>query len=552
MNMFQLASIRARLLIMVSLFGICLLGMSLFAVNRLHYIAGNFTEYHAIAVNSDMHILKINRDMNYVSRLTRSIMLGDDYAANMKKLDQRIADIYSFFEIIRASAAGMQDQQQAERLIQSLDKALADTRAFLEDGRTRMQALEKVERTAEVLHTTWQGYHAAATPLAEKARESFRVVTGMVEQMMKDNHSETTHAISGSSTTLMLTAGTVLVIGFVLAFALMRSITRPLNQLRMAIEGIEQDSDLRRRVNLHSNDELGATAAAVDKMLEKFHRIIQQVISATREVNQATARVASITSDTTNGVRRQQAEIEQVATAMNEMSATVQEVAKHAVNASTAANTADKETQQGGQVVQSTIASINDLAGEVERATNVIHRLGEDSENIGKILDVIRGVAEQTNLLALNAAIEAARAGEQGRGFAVVADEVRTLASRTQNSTKEIHDMIGRLQQGSREAVEVMEVGRDRARSSVECAGDAGKSLQLISDAVMAITDMNTQIASAAEEQSAVAEDINRKVVNINGIADQSVDAIMQVADATQKLSMLSNELQAMVQQFRA
>ena len=552
MKLFQLASIRSRLLVMVSLFGICLLGISLFAVNRLHYIDGNFTEYHAIAVNSEVHILKINRDMNYVSRLTRSIMLGDDYAKNMKKLDQRIGDIYSYFDIIRKSAAGMQDRQKAEVLIQALDKALADTRAFLEDGRTRMQSLEKVERTAEMLHTTWQGYHTAATPLAEKARDSFRVVTAMVEQMMKDNHSETTKAIGGSSTTLMLTAGILLVMGFMLAFMLMRSITCPLNQLRMAIEGIEQDSDLRRRVNLHSNDELGATATAVDKMLEKFHRIIQQVISATHEVNQATGRVAAITSDTTNGVRRQQAEIEQVATAMNEMSATVQEVAQHAVSAAGAANSADKETRQGDQVVQSTIASINDLAGEVERATTVIHKLGEDSENIGKILDVIRGVAEQTNLLALNAAIEAARAGEQGRGFAVVADEVRTLASRTQNSTKEIHDMIGRLQQGSREAVEVMEVGRNRARSSVERASEAGQSLQLISGAVTAITDMNTQIASAAEEQTAVAEDINRKVVNINGIADQSVEAITQVADATQKLSALSAELQAMVQQFRA
>ena len=552
MNMFRLASIRSRLLIMVSLFGISLLGVSLFAVNRLHYIDGNFTEYHAIAVASEVNILKINRDMNYVSRLTRSIMLGDDYAANMKKLDSRIADIYSFFETMKKSAAGMRDQAKAQTLIKSLDNALVDTRAFLEDGRNRMNALAKVERNAETLQATWHGYHTAATPLAEKARDSFRVVTAMVEQMMKDNHNDTTDAITGSSTTLMITAGMILVLGIILSFALVFSITRPLNQLRMAIEGIERDSDLRRRVELDSKDELGATAAAVDKMLEKFHRIIRQVISSTQEVNQATGRVAAITSDTTNGVRQQQTEIELVATAMNEMSATVQEVANHAMSAAEAANSADTETRQGSQVVQTTIGAINDLAGEVERATSVIHKLGEDSENIGRVLDVIRGVAEQTNLLALNAAIEAARAGEQGRGFAVVADEVRTLASRTQNSTMEIQDMIGRLQQGAREAVEVMEVGRNRARSSVERASEAGQSLQLISGAVTAITDMNTQIASAAEEQTAVAEDINRKVVNINGIADQSVEAITQVADATQKLSALSAELQAMVQQFRA
>ena len=552
MSFLVFSTIRARLTALLCVFAISLSAITFFAYTRMKYIDGNFAEYHASAVTSQMHILMINRDMNYVSRLTRSIMLGDDYSKNMSALDERINDIYSYFDVIRNAANSMRERNQAAALVSSLDVSLADTRAFLEDGRKRMRSLGEVGRTAETLQEAWKGYHGAATPLANTARESFRTLSQQVQKLMDTNQQETRDAISQSSQILVSVAAVVLALAIVAALWLTRSITSPLNQLRQAIEGIERDSDLRRRVNLASQDELGATGAAVDKMLDKFHRIIKQVINATEEVNSATKSVESITSDTTSGVRRQQSEIEQVATAMNQMSATVQQVAQHAIGAADAAGSADKETQQGRRVVETTMDSINELAGEVERATTVINTLGEDSQNIGKVLDVIRGIAEQTNLLALNAAIEAARAGEQGRGFAVVADEVRTLASRTQNSTKEIQEMISRLQQGSGEAVAVMEIGRTRARSSVERAGEAGQSLQLISDAVTAISDMNTQIASAADQQSSVAEDINRKVVNINSIAEKSVDAIEQVTVATRQLSQLSSELQSMVQQFRA
>ncbi|MBI3561115.1 MAG: methyl-accepting chemotaxis protein [Gammaproteobacteria bacterium] len=547
-----LTSIRGRLIILVALFGVCLAGLSVFAISRLGFIDTNFTEYHSAAVASEMQILMISRDMNYVSRLTRSIMLGDDYSKNMQKLDENIANIYKSYESVKTTAGRMRDQAKAQALAKALETSLQDTRAFLEDGRARMLALEKVDRSPEILQQTWKGYHQAATPLANTARDTFKVVTDLVQNIMNSNHTETSGGIGASQKILITMTVAVFVLALLLAFWITRSILGPIDRLHGAIAGIEQDSDLRRRVELDSQDELGATAAAVDKMLEKFHSIIKQVMSATQEVNRSTDSVTSITTETANGVRQQQSEIEQVATAMNEMSATVQEVAKNALSAAEAANNADHETQQGQSVVNSTIASINDLAQEVERTTEVINKLGQDSESIGKVLDVIRGIAEQTNLLALNAAIEAARAGEQGRGFAVVADEVRTLASRTQNSTKEIQDMITRLQQGAREAVAVMESGRGRARESVERAGAAGKSLQIIAKSVAAITEMNAQIASAAEEQSTVSEDINHKVNRINDIAEQSVSATQKVAAATRQLGQLSESLQSMVQQFRA
>ena len=547
-----LTSIRARLMTLVGLFIVCFIGVVVFAVSRLNYIESNFTEYHTAAVVSESHILMINRDMNYVSLITRSIMLGDDYSANIKQLDEHIGAIYKNFEEIKQATAKMRDRAKATVLDKVLAASLQDTRAFLEDSRSRMQTLENVDRTPEVLQQTWKGYNQSANPLAITARDTLKVVTQMVQDVMNANHAETSQAIRNSHQIQITVSSIVLLFGLSFAIWLTRSITKPVEQLRHKIISIEQTSDLTQRIDMRSEDEIGTTATAIDKMLDKFHHIIRQVISSTEEVSSSTVSVATITAETTEAVHLQQAEIEQVATAMNQMSATVQEVAHNAVIAADAATTADQETQQGQHVVRATITAINDLAEEVERTTSVIDKLGADSEAIGKVLDVIRGIAEQTNLLALNAAIEAARAGEQGRGFAVVADEVRTLASRTQNSTMDIQNMISRLQQGAREAVEVMESGRRRARNSVERAGEAGVSLQNIAKAVTAITEMNTQIASAAEEQSAVSEDINAKVVKINTIAERSVEAITKVSSATQHLSELSQNLQQTIQQFRA
>lgn len=547
-----LSTIRGRLITLVGLFAVCTAGLVGFAISRLNHIESNFTDYHTVSVASEERILMINRDMNFVSRLTRSIMLGDDYASNMKKLDENINAIYKYFDEIKEASNKLRDRSKVNTLDKALADSLRDTRAFLEDGRNRMQALEKVERTPDVLQQAWKGYHQAATPLANTARDSFKLVTKLVHDEMNNTHDETSSAIYDSNRVLLIVTALVFILGIAFAFWLTSSIIKPIEHLRQTISSIEQDSDLRRRIDLHSHDEIGSTSTAIDKMLDKFHHIIQQVINSTKDVNSSTMNVASITSETTQGVHQQQSEIEQVATAMNQMSATVQEVARNAVVAAEAATTADQETQQGQRVVDATIEAINSLAEEVERTTTVIHKLGEDSEAIGKVLDVIRGIAEQTNLLALNAAIEAARAGEQGRGFAVVADEVRTLASRTQNSTMDIQNMITRLQQGARDAVKVMESGRSRARNSVERASEAGVSLKNIAKAVTAISEMNTQIASAAEEQSAVSDDINSKVVKINNIAETSVASIRKVSDETQQLSSLSENLQHTVQQFRA
>ncbi|MGM0594417.1 MAG: methyl-accepting chemotaxis protein [Pseudomonadota bacterium] len=311
------------------------------------------------------------------------------------------------------------------------------------------------------------------------------------------------------------------------------------------------DGDLTTTIQLRSHDEMGHIAESFNSMSASFRNLVSQVISSSSQVASAAEELSAVTEETNKGITRQQHETDQVATAINQMSATVQEVSGNATSASEATQAAEQEAATGKGVVENTIDNINRLADGVGRAAELIKAVEGDSDEIGTVIDVIRGIAEQTNLLALNAAIEAARAGEQGRGFAVVADEVRTLASRTQQSTQNIQEMIERLQGGARRAVKAMDESSEQAGHGVESAAEAGESLERITASVSTIAQMNTQIASAAEEQSAVAEEINRNVSNISEISEQNASGSSQTAAASSQLSGLATELQGLISRFK-
>ncbi len=310
-------------------------------------------------------------------------------------------------------------------------------------------------------------------------------------------------------------------------------------------------SDLTQRLDDSGSDEIASLASGFNKFLENHRIFIKDITESAHQLSDSTTEMASVTVQAKEDATEQRNQISMVATAVNEMAATIQEVASNTVTADESARLAKEETSSGLQVVDDNICITNTLANEIEKAAEVIQALKADSEGIGTVLDVIRGISEQTNLLALNAAIEAARAGEHGRGFAVVADEVRTLASKTQGSTLEIQEMIEKLQQGADSAVTVMDKGIETVEASVKQATQTGGSLKSITEAVNSISDINAQIASAIEEQSVVAEDINKNVVTVDNLAQRGDEASANIASANEQLSQLAGNLSTLVSRFK-
>lgn len=354
-------------------------------------------------------------------------------------------------------------------------------------------------------------------------------------------------------------SATLIAIGVVIALAglmvmvlLGLSLSRPARRLVAMLDDIARgEGDLTKRLTVDRNDELGAIAKGFNSFLDKLQAMIREVVGSVAQVTDASENTADIAMRTNDGIQRQLSEIDQVATAVTEMTATAQDVARNASQAAEAARNADGSASHGRDVVKASAAATLSLADDINKAVASVQSLARDSENITGILATIRGIAEQTNLLALNAAIEAARAGEQGRGFAVVADEVRNLAQKTQSSTEEIQTMIEQLQKGTRDTVKVMEQSRSRTEESVLQAEEADAALTSITQAVSIITEMNTQIASAAEEQSAVAEDVNRNVATIDQVAKSVAGGAQEASEASAGLTRLAEQQRRLINQFK-
>ena len=349
---------------------------------------------------------------------------------------------------------------------------------------------------------------------------------------------------------LLLATALALIFGLVAAWAITRQIVIPLNQTLQVAERVAS-GDLSHNLTSVRQDELGQLQRAMQSMSMGLRELIGGISDGVTQIASAAEQLSAVTEQTNAGVNSQKIETDQVATAMNEMAATVLEVARNAEEASEAAVAADQQAREGDKVVGQAIAQIERLATEVGNSTEAMGHLKRESDKIGSVLDVIKSVAQQTNLLALNAAIEAARAGEAGRGFAVVADEVRSLAQRTQKSTEEIEELIVGLQSGTQQVATIMDNSRGLTDSSVELTRSAGSALANITRTVSTIQAMNAQIATAAEQQSAVAEEVNRSVLNVRDISEQTAAASEETASSSTELARLGIHLQTLVGRFQ-
>ncbi|MEG2391579.1 MAG: methyl-accepting chemotaxis protein [Pseudomonas sp.] len=341
-----------------------------------------------------------------------------------------------------------------------------------------------------------------------------------------------------------------LVIGLFASLVISRQITSPL-ALTVDLARRIAKGDLTVQAKSNRKDELGDLQNAMQDMAQNLNTLVQGIGNGVTHISTSAEKLSAMSEQTSAGVRQQKSEVDQVATAMHEMASTVQEVARNTTDASAAATLADQQARHGSTVVKQATAQISELAVAIEELGGAMNVLSQDSEQIGKVIDVIKAVAEQTNLLALNAAIEAARAGEQGRGFAVVADEVRSLAQRTQDSTKEIEALIVTLQQGTQAASALMASSRERTLDTVELAQKAELAITEINQSIGTIQEMSLQISAAAEQQSAVADEINRSIVSVRDVADQSAVASEESAAATIELASLGQDLQRMTAHFR-
>ncbi|NWB94738.1 methyl-accepting chemotaxis protein [Pseudomonas gingeri] len=379
----------------------------------------------------------------------------------------------------------------------------------------------------------------ASIETLEKINDEGAVQSGIMAQQQFDGGFYLTIAIIVISCFLTV----------VLAVIFTRSLTEPLRALLGSTRKIAE-GDLRNEIRVDGKDELAQLQVSTAAMQTNLKNTLRHISNSSAQLASAAEEMSAVTDESNRGIQRQSLETDQAATAVNEMTAAVEEVARNAVSASQSTQRSERSTRTGADRVHQTITSIETLSSTVKATGQEVESLAQQAQNISKVLDVIRAIAEQTNLLALNAAIEAARAGEQGRGFAVVADEVRALAHRTQVSTQEIEQMIGAIQAGTGQAVVSMRRSNEEADKTLLIAHEAGSALSEIAQAISEINDRNLMIATASEEQAQVARSVDQNLISIRDLSIQSSSAASQTLTASHELSKLAVELNKVVTQF--
>ncbi|WP_416383730.1 methyl-accepting chemotaxis protein [Pseudomonas guariconensis] len=460
----------------------------------------------------------------------------------------RKATLEKITEINQTLQGNLDDYERT--IIADDDRALFNT--FLQMSE-RYHGLQKSIRDAVAAEQLDEARRLINGPLAEYADSMMKALAALIEYNAKgaEQASQRSSAVFEEAFSLIIVALVMILVALIaIATLLTRSIVLPLADAVAVAERVAT-GDLTQDIQVVGRDEPALLLRALSRMQQSLRDTIRKIAASSDQLASASEELHTVTEDTSRGLHQQSAEIDQAATAVNQMTAAVEEVANNAVSTADASKGADQTTRDGREQVNQALASIQHLVSDVTDTSGEIEQLASNANEISRVLDVIGAIAGQTNLLALNAAIEAARAGEAGRGFAVVADEVRALAHRTQQSTAEIEQMISGIQSGTERAVTAMHTSQDRANGTLEVAQSAGQALEVIAEAITSINQRNLVIASASEQQAQVAREVDRNLVNIRDLAMQTSAGANQTSAAAQDLSRLAVDLNAMVAQFK-
>ncbi|MDX5406146.1 MAG: methyl-accepting chemotaxis protein [Chromatiaceae bacterium] len=472
-------------------------------------------------------------DLNRTTSDSTANTIGNEISFRLKDLNDQ-------FAIIETNTAGQ------VALVADMAEKVAELNSLL-SGSDSVVAL-KIQRLQGIADAT--GLLAQAEQQTAAAMTSLAGLLSQARSAAETIQQESANGVTNAITTIFIVVVVSILLAVVIAYITVKSIKNPLDKVN-AILGVVASGDLTQKLDDKAQDEFGELARNCNKVIANLQQLIQGIISRSTQLAAASEQTSAITVQTTQAIREQKSQVTQAATATTEMSSTAQGVLQSANDAVAEIKNADNEAERVKGISLENKAIILQLSHEVEQASEVINKLHKDSASIGSILDVIRGIAEQTNLLALNAAIEAARAGEQGRGFAVVADEVRSLASKTQSSTQEIQAMIQVLQSGAHAAVEAMNKGKKQAENCVEKTEVATKALDSITHAVHLAHDMSMQISDSAQEQNQVSHEISKLLESIVTIAEQTASGAEQTSESSHEVARLAEELRVSVEQFK-
>ncbi|PCR94708.1 methyl-accepting chemotaxis protein [Pseudomonas fluorescens] len=514
--------------------------LGVFAVNRMSVIRQASVEMQTNQLPSVAYLGVVTENVLRLRILSFRILVNRD-AAGLQEAQTRIGVLVDKVRSAQAAYAALpaesEERAQYQAFATTLDNYLQAQNQMMDLSRQ-----DKVEDMRTLINTKIKDG-------TDQMGEQLNKLIAINAAGAKDASIQAGEHYDSAITGIVIVAVFAAFATVLLAWLLTRSIVTPLNRAVAAAQTIA-GGNLTKAIEIDGKDEPARLLEALAAMQANLRKTIEQIAGSATQLGAAAEELSAVTEEASRGLQQQNDEIEQAATAVNEMTAAVEEVARNAVSTSEASNQSTHAAREGRDQVVKTVDAIQTMTHDVQNTAQMIEGLAAQGRDIGKVLDVIRAIAEQTNLLALNAAIEAARAGEAGRGFAVVADEVRALAHRTAQSTQEIEKMVAGIQNGTGEAVESMQQSNQRTQSTLEMARAAGVALEQITQSINQINERNLVIASASEEQAQVSREVDRNLVNIRDLATQSAAGANQTSAATHELSRLAVDLNAMVARF--